>query len=63
MSLLIYDTSNVVQCKWAIFNFAILVLYILYNNDMLQYIMHTLYRLEKTKTAFKQYWLIDLKLY
>ncbi len=36
--------------------------YILHNEETLRYIEHALYRLEKTKIVFKQYWPIDSKL-
>ena len=36
--------------------------YVSYDNETLWYIEHALYRLEKTKIAFKYHWPIDLKL-
>ena len=37
--------------------------YVLHDKETLYYIEHALYRLQKTKTAFEQYRLIDSKLY
>ncbi len=61
--LLIHDTSEVIQYARAIFNFTMLAWYVLYNNEPLRYIEHTLYRLENIKIAFKHHRLIDSTLY
>ena len=63
MPLPIYDTPEAIQCARAILNFTMLAQYVLYNDKTLFYIEHTLYKLEKTKIAFKHYWPIDSKLY
>ena len=36
--------------------------YVLHDKEMLHYMKHALYRLEKTKIAFEQHWPIDSKL-
>ena len=63
MLLLIYDAPKAIQYVWTILDFTMLTPYILYDNKMLYYIEHALYRLEKIKIAFKYYWPIDSKLY
>ncbi len=62
MPLLIHDTPKVIQYARAIFDFIILAQYNLYDEETLCYIEHVLYKLEKTKIAFEQYWPIDSKL-
>ena len=62
MPLLIYNTSEVIQCVQAILNFIMLGQYVLHDNKTLRYIEHALYRLKKTKIAFEHYRLIDSKL-
>ena len=63
MPLLIYDALKPIQYTQAILDFIMLVQYILHDKKTLWYIEHTLYRLEKTKIAFKHHWLIKSKLY
>ncbi len=60
--LLIHNALEVIQCARVILDFMILAKYVSYNDKMLRYIEHTLYRLEKTKIAFEHHQLIDLKL-
>ncbi len=60
--LLIHDAPEAIQYARVILDFTILAQYVLYDKEMLRYIEHALYRLEKTKTAFEQYWPIDSKL-
>ena len=61
MLLLIYDAPEVIQSTRAILDFIILAQYVLHDEETLRYIKHALYRLEKTKIAFEQYWPIDSK--
>ena len=63
MLLLLHDVSKSIQCARAILDFTILASYVSHNEETLRYIKYALYRLEKTKIAFEQYWLIDFKLY
>ena len=60
--LLIHDSPKAIQFVWAILYFTILAQYVLYDEEMLCYIKHALYRLEKTKIAFEQHRFIDSKL-
>ena len=60
--LLIQNAPEAIQCVRAILNFTILTQYVSHNNEMLWYIEHALYRLEKTKIAFQHHWLIDSRL-
>ena len=62
MPLLIYHISEAIQYAWTILDFTILAQYVLYDEETLCYIEHTLYRFEKTKIAFEQHWHIDSKL-
>ena len=55
MTLWYYNNPDAIYYTSIIFNFMILTLYISYNNKMLHYIEHALYRLEKLKTVFKNY--------
>ena len=61
-SLLIHDAPEAIQYTCAILDFTILAQYGLHDNGTLCYIEHVLYRLKKTKIAFKQYQLINSKL-
>ena len=60
--LLIYKAPKTIYYTIAILDFTILAQYILHNEEMLRYMEHVLYRLEKTKIAFEQYWPINSKL-
>ena len=61
--LLIQDAPEIIHCTCAIFDFAILVQYLLYDNETLFDMNHTLYKLYKTKIAFKNHCLINVKLF
>ena len=61
--LLIYDAPETIRCAQAIFDFIILAQYVLYDNEMLCYMEHAFYRLEKTKIAFEYHRPINSKLY
>ena len=61
--LLIQDELKTIYYACAIFDFIILAQYLLYNDETLFYIEHTLYRLNKTKIAFENYYLINIKLF
>ncbi len=61
--LQIHDAPEAIQYTQVIFVFTMLAQYVSYDNKTLQYIEHTLYRLEKTKIAFEYHWPIDPKLY
>ena len=63
MLLLIYDTSEAIQCAQAIFDFTRLAQYVLYDNETLRYMEHALYRVENTKIVFEHQQPIDSKLY
>ena len=63
MLLLIHDVPKAIQYTWAILDFTILAQCVLYDNKMLCYMKHELYRLEKSKIVFKHYWSINSKLY
>ena len=60
--LLIHTAPEAIQCARAILDFTILAQYVSYDNEILRYIEHVLYRLEKTKIAFKHHRPIDSKL-
>ncbi len=62
MPLLIHDATKTIQCAQAILDFTMLAQYVSHDEETLHYIEHVLYRLEKTKIAFEQHWLIDSKL-
>ena len=62
MLLLSHDAPEAIQYTWAILDFTILAQYVLHNDEMLRYIEHALYKLEKTKIAFEQYRPINSKL-
>ena len=53
MFLLIHDTLKAIQYAQTIPDFTMLALYILYDDKMLRYIKHVLYRLENTKIIFE----------
>lgn len=63
MQLLIYDVSKAIQYAQTILDFILLAQYFLYDDEMLFYIVYTLYRLENIKIAFEYYQPIDSKLY
>ena len=63
MLLLINNTPETIQCTCAILDFIMLAQYILYDDKMLCYVEHALYRLEKTKIVFEHNRPIDSKLY
>ena len=60
---LIQDIPNAIYYIYAILDFNMLAQYLLYNNKTFLYIDHTLYRLDKTKIAFKNHCPIDTKLF
>ena len=62
MPLLIQNALEAIQCAWAILNFTMLAQYVSHDDETLRYMEHALYRLEKTKIAFKHYRSIDAKL-
>ncbi len=62
ISLLIPDTPKAIQYIWTILDFTMLAQYVLHDEKTLCYMEHALYKLEKTKIAFKQRRLIDSKL-
>lgn len=51
------------HCTRTILDFTILAKYLLYNNQTLSYMDHTLYRLDKTKIAFENHCPINTKLF
>lgn len=51
--LLIYDTLETIQYTQVILDFTILTKYFSYNKEILHYIEHALYKLEKTKLIFR----------
>ena len=55
MLLLIHIASEIIQCARAILDFTILAQYVSYENEMLRYMEHVLYRLEKTKIVFEHH--------
>lgn len=61
MLLLIHNILETIQYTHVCLDFIILAQYILYDEEMLNYIDYTLYRLEKTKLLFEQYWPINSK--
>lgn len=63
MLLLMHDTLEAIEYLQAIFNFTMLAQYISYDDKILRYIEHMLYKLEKIKIVFEQYWPINAKLY
>ncbi len=62
MSLLIHDAPEAIQCARAILDFTMVAQYMSHDEEMLCYMEHVLYRLEKTKIAFEQHWPINSKL-
>ena len=62
-SLLIQNTPEAIYCACVIFNFTMLVQYLLHNNKTLLCIDHALYRLDKTKITFENHHSIDAKLF
>ena len=52
-----------IHCTRAIFEFTILIQYLLHNNKTFFYIKHTLYRLDKTKIVFENHCQINIKLF
>ena len=61
--LFIKDIIETIHCVFTIFNFTKLAQYLLHNNEILFYLEHALYRLDKTKIIFENYCLIDSKLF
>ena len=61
-SLLIQNGPEAIQCARAILDFTILAQYVSNDDKTLRYMEHALYRLEKTKIAFKHQWPIYSKL-
>ena len=61
--LLIQNAPEAIQCARAILDFTMLAQYVSHDDETLRYMEHALYRLKKTKIAFKYHWPIDLKLY
>ena len=59
--LLIPDAPEAIYYARAIFDFTILAQYLLHNNKTLFYMEHALYRLNKTKIAFENHCLINIK--
>ena len=47
MSLLIYNASKTIQFAWASLNFTMLAQYVSNNEEMLHYMEHGLYKLDK----------------
>ena len=62
MPLPIHNATETIQCTQAILDFTMLAQYISHNNEILRYIEHVLYRLEKTKIAFEHHQPINFKL-
>lgn len=60
--LLIGNALKAIQYSQAIFDFPMLAQYVSHDDEMLRYMKHALYRLEKTKIAFEQHRPIDFKL-
>ena len=60
--LLIQNAPEAIQCAWAILDFTMLAQYVSHNDKTLRYMEHALYKLEKTKIAFKHHRPIDSKL-
>lgn len=63
ITLLIQNAPKAIYYTCTIFDFTMLAQYLLYNNEILLYIEHTLYRLDKTKVIFQNCFLIDTKLF
>ena len=61
--LLIQNALEAIQCARAILDFTMLTQYVSNDDETLRYMEHVLYRLEKTKIAFKHHRPIDAKLY
>lgn len=61
--LLIQNVSEAIYYICAIFNFTMLVYYLLHNNKTLFYINYALYRLDKKKIVFENYCSIKTKLF
>ena len=61
--LLIQDVLEIIYYTCVILNFTMLACYLLHNNKIFSYIEYILYRLDKTKIVFKDYYLIDAKLF
>ena len=51
--LLIQNAPEPIQCAQAILDFTMLTQYVSHDDEMLWYIEHALYRLEKRKIAFE----------
>ena len=61
--LLIQNISKVIHYACVIFDFTMLAQYSSQNDKTLFYMKHALYRLDKTKIAFKNHHLIKVKLF
>lgn len=61
--LLIHNIPKIILFAWEIFDFAMFVQYLLYKNQILQYMKYVLYRLKKTKIVFGYYLSSDAKSY
>ena len=61
--LLMQDTPKAIHCAFAILYLTMIAQYLLYNNEILSYMKHALYRLDKTKIAFENHCPIDVKLF
>ena len=60
--LLIQNAPEAIQYAWTILYFTMLAQYVSNNDEMLRFMEHALYRLEKTKIAFEHNRPIDAKL-
>ena len=57
------DILEAIYCVRAILDFSMLVQYPLHDNEILFYMEHALYKLDKTKIAFENHHLINVKLF
>ena len=62
MPLPIHNTLKTIQYARIILDFTMLAQYVLYNNKMLRYMEHVLYKLENTKIVFEHHQPINSKL-
>ena len=62
MPLLIHNVPKTIQCAQVILDFLMFAQYVSHDEEILRYIEHALYKLEKINIAFKQYRPIDSKL-
>lgn len=61
--LLIQNALKTIYCVYAIFDLIVLIQYVFYNNKIFFQIDYSLYKFDKIKIIFDDYYLINIKIF